>query len=403
MRKKTRIMHVVTGLEVGGAEVMLCRLLERFDRDEFDFSVVSLRPLGPLRGRFEQTGLALRSLDITGVVSLVTGAFRLFRMLRRERPDIVQTWMYHADLVGGLAAWLARVPHIVWNIQHSTHSRTGIKCTTRLATWLLARLSHRLPSAIIVCSRVAIRHHAALGYDAQKMTYICNGAETDVFVPDADAGARLRETLGIPADAPVIGTAGRFHPQKDYPVFFEAALQLQELTPEAHFVACGPGVTADNPEIRRLLAASPHPERFHLLGLRSDMQRVYPAFTVSTLCSAFGEGFPLTLGEAMACAVPCVATDVGDSAEIIDAPARIVQPGQAAELMRAWKAVIDLPGHELAALRAQARKRIQTLFSLHDTVRRYQDVYRKLPLDSSSPAGVSGFVAPIAVNRNRDV
>ncbi|MGK0185353.1 MAG: glycosyltransferase involved in cell wall biosynthesis [Verrucomicrobiales bacterium] len=380
MKKKTRIIHVVTGLDVGGAEVMMCRLLERFDRDAFEFSVISLRPLGPLSGRIEKTGLELRSLGITGMFSLIAGLFSLLATLRREKPDIVQTWMYHADLVGSVAAWLAGVPRIVWNVQHSTHCPKGIKLTMRLATWLLARLSRHLPDEIIVCSRVSIAHHVAQGYDTKKMTYICNGAETDVFTPDVEAGMNLRANLGIPQNAKVIGTAGRFHAQKDYPTFFEAAILLQEVEPDVHFVACGPSVTADNPKIQKLLSSSKFPERFHLLGVRSDMEKVYPAFTVSTLCSAFGEGFPLTLGEAMACGVPCVATDVGDSAEIIDDADRIVSPGDAQGLANAWRSILNLSDEDHCTYRKDARSRIETQFGLDDTVRRYQEVYRGLML-----------------------
>lgn len=386
MKKKTRIVHVVTGLDVGGAEVMMCRLLERFDRDEFDFSVVSLRPLGPLSGRIEKTGLKLQSLRITGVASLIIGFFRLVSILRKEKPDLVQTWMYHADLVGSIAAWVAGVPRIVWNVQHSTHCPKGIKLTTRIATWLLARLSRHLPDEIIVCSRVSIAHHAAQGYDANKMTYICNGAETDVFVPDAESSARLRADLGIPHDARIVGTAGRFHAQKDYPTFFAAAIKLQEMEPDVHFVACGPNVTADNPEIQEMLSHSKYPEQFHLLGVRSDMEKVYPAFTVSTLCSAFGEGFPLTLGEAMACGVPCVATDVGDSAEIIDNPDRIVSIKDIKGLANAWRTVLTLSDEVHCEFRRHARERVETLFCLNDTVRRYQKVYDGVMQEDHKPA-----------------
>lgn len=385
--KKTKLLHVVTGTQVGGAEIMMCRVLENLSRDRFESVCVSLAPEGPLAGRIRAAGIPLISLGMGGAMSLPAGLAKLVRVIRQERPDAVQTWMYHADFLGGLAARLCGVPAI-WNIQHSTHDDRGIKRSTRALTALLANLSRLLPKKIVCCAEASVEAHAAGGYDAGRMVTIYNGADTRAFAPDGAAAAAFRAAHGIPPEAPVIGAAGRFHPQKDYPTFFEAALRLQMQRPDAHFVACGFGVEATNPAIAPFLARSPKPENFHLLGARADMAAIYPAFTIFTLCAAFGEGFPLCVGEAMASGLPCATTEAGDCREIVGTTGRVVAKREPRAMAAAWGELLRLPADDLAALGRAARERIAIHFSLPRSIRQYEALYAEVaaaPPKSAAP------------------
>jgi glycosyltransferase involved in cell wall biosynthesis len=256
----------------------------------------------------------------------------------------------------------------------------------------LGPLSRWLPDRIFVCSRAAIETHAGHGYARQKMIHIPNGADCARFKPNAQARREVREELGIPHDAPVIGMAGRYNPQKDYANFFGAIKIFQSSDSRAHFVACGTNVTPENPELARHLAQCPDPSRVHLIGPRRDMPRVYPAFDVATLSSAHGEGMPVTLCEALACGVPGVATDVGDSADVIGPTGRIVQPRDDSALAGAWRVVLNLPWAERTELQRLARHRVQKNFSLPVIASLYETLYENL----IGPAAMSPVDAPAA-------
>lgn len=378
MNKRIKVMHVITGLDVGGAETMMCRLMERIDRERFDCRVVSLRPRGPLAPRLEAAGVPLDYLDIDHAKDVPGGMAKLAKLVKEDRPDVVQTWMYHADFLGSLIGRMFGDQRIVWNIQQSQLCAETSKPVTRFLNRFLAGRSEQWADRIISCSKVAVDLHAKQGYARDKMVWICNGAETDRYRPDEEAGMALRRELGIPEGAKVVGMAGRYNPQKDYGNFFAAAKLLAARMPDVHFVACGAGATLEDEGFRELAETAGLGDRFHALGVRSDMQAVYPAFTITALSSAYGEGFPLTLGEAMACGVPCAATDVGDSAEIVGDTGAVVAPRQAGDLADAWERLLRLPEGEFSELKERARARVESLFSLSECVRRYEGIYNEL-------------------------
>jgi glycosyltransferase involved in cell wall biosynthesis len=394
MKEPVPILHVITSLWLGGAETMLCQLLEHTDRKKFAPTVVSLRPAAELAARVTAAGVPLRCLDMSPSPKHMLRGLRDLRKIMSElRPALVQTWMYHADFLGGLAARsLSPRPPIVWNIQHGVMDPTQTKPASLWLMRLLAPLSRWLPDRIFVCSRAAIETHAKVGYARGKMVHIPNGADCERFKPDAVARQEVRMELGIPQDAPVIGMAGRYNPQKDYANFFGAVRIFQSSDSRAHFVACGTNVTRENPELAGFLKDCPDPSRVHLLGPRRDMPRVYPAFDVATLSSAHGEGMPVTLCEALACGVPGVATNVGDSADVIGPSGRIVPPKDNAALAGAWHVVLNLPAGERAELQRLARHRVQKNFSLPVIASLYETLHESL-ISVSAPARAAPAVA----------
>jgi glycosyltransferase involved in cell wall biosynthesis len=387
----TPVMHVITSLWLGGAETMLCQLLEHTDRKKFTPIVVSLRPAAELAARVQAAGVRLICLNMEPTPKdMLRGLRELKRIMKKFRPALVQTWMYHADLMGSLAARsLSPRPPVVWNIQHG---EMNPKETKRASLWLtraLAPLSRWLPDRIFICSRSSIETHVKLGYARRKLIHIPNGADCERFKPDSKMRREVRQELGIPLDAPVIGMAGRYNPQKDYANFFGAIRIFQLSDARAHFVACGTNVTPENPELAELLAKCPDPSRVHLIGPRRDMPRIYQAFDIATLSSAHGEGMPVTLCEALACGVPAVATDVGDSADVIGPTGRIVPPRNASALAGAWRQVLGLPAYERMELARLARHRVQKNFSLPVIASLYETLHESLigfPTIATPPA-----------------
>lgn len=387
MNEPQTILHVITSLNLGGAETMLCQLLEHTDRSRFAPVVVSLRPEGPLAPRVRDAGVPLHCLDMGSYLNFPAALGRLKALMRELQPDLVQTWMYHADFLGTLAARsLAPRPPVVWNVQHSSFSPGGTKLLSRLLRSLLSLLAKSWPDRIVVCSRTSIDLHAGIGYPREKMLHIVNGADTRRFLPDLAARRALRAQLGIGDDVKVIGMAGRNDPQKDYPTWFAAVQELQKTDKHTCFVACGAGVTEQAPNLAALRRECPAPHNIFLLGPRQDMPKVYPAFDLATLSSAFGEGFSLALCESLACGVPGVVTQVGDSADLIGDCGLSVPPRDPKALAAAWKKMLALPAAEQQTLREQSRTRAEENFALPAIAAQYEGLYTSLLNARGAPA-----------------
>ena len=377
------MVHLISSLGVGGAETALLRLLSRTDRAAWSPRVVSMTDVvEPLGERIRALGVPVTSLGMRRGEPSPAGLARLRRVLARERPTLLQTWMYHADLLGLVAA--AGICPTVWNVRHSELVPESTRRLTRLSAWLCARLSRRA-RAIVVGSEAARRAHVALGYHPGRMVLIPNGFDTAVFRPDAAARARVRRELGIAADAPVVGMVARLHPDKGHPLFLEAAVRVAAADLDAVFVLCGGGVTAAG------LPLPPGLEgRVRLLGVRDDVPAVLAACDVAVSASR-SEGFPNAVGEAMACAVPCVATDVGDSALLLGGVGVVVPPRDAPALAAAVVELLRMDPARRQVIGEAARARVAEHFSLAATAARYARLYASIVrAGSPEPAAVHG-------------
>ncbi len=387
MNEKQTILHVITSLNLGGAETMMCQLLEHTDRTRFTPVVVSLRPSGPLAARIEAAGVRLHCLDMGSYLSFAAGLGRLKAIMREVNPDLVQTWMYHADFLGTLAARsLSPRPPVVWNVQHSSFCPKTTKLLSRVMRAVLSLLSKTWPDKIVSCSRTGLELHVGIGYPREKVLHIVNGADVRRFVSDQSAGRELRQKLGISPGVKVIGMAGRNDPQKDYPTLFAAIHEFQKTDKDTVFVACGAGVTNEDAALTALRKCCPSPPNIFLLGPRQDMPRVYPAFDIATLSSAYGEGLPLTLCESLACGVPGVVTDVGDSAAVIGDCGVTVPPRDPTALAAAWHKMTALSAAEHETLRVRSRSRAEQRFALPAIAAEYEGLYSQLIAMRATPS-----------------
>lgn len=372
-----KIVHVITGLDTGGAETSLARLLSRMDRDRFELAVISLRDGGVLRPRIEALGIPVYSLGLERGAVDPRGLLRLRAMLRREHPDVVQSWMYHADLLSGIAGKFAGRPPVVWNIRNGAIKGVGMRKLTQAVAHACGWTSRLLPTKIVSCSVSARAIHVGLHYDDRKIVIIPNGYDIDAFAPDPTARAALRAELGLADDVPLIGIAARFDPIKDYRSFVQAAALVSQSHPTARFLMCGDNVSADNRELMGWIHEFGISDRALLLGRRSDMAKIYNGIDLLA-SSSITEGFPNTIAEAMACGTPCAVTDVGDAALIVGDIGRVVPPSNPAALAAAIGELIDLGATGREALGVQARERIASTFSLAKTTAQYEALYEQI-------------------------
>ena len=368
-----RVVHLIAGLGRGGAEANLAQLVTRLDPARFRSSVVSLTDEGALGPGIRAAGIDLHTLGLRRGVIDPRGLWRLVKLLRALKPDLIQTWMYHADLLGLLAVCFAGRPPVVWNVRCSNMDFTRYSRLTRLVVRGLARLS-RLPAAVVVNSQAGRRLHESLGYRPCRWELVPNGFDTEKFRPNADAPARLRAMLNIDRDAAIVGHVARVDPMKDHTGLLAAAARVAAVRPSAYFVLVGAGTESLAPTVQRLGLVG----RVRLLGERHDIAALMPGFDLLCLSSAFGEGFPNVLGEALACGVPCVATDVGDAAAIVKDCGRVVAPDDPAALAVALIDLIDLGAEARAELGRAGRRRIADTYALPRIVGRYADLYAEL-------------------------
>lgn len=374
------VLHFAYTLGGGGAEAMLMNLATSLDPAQFRSVVVAVnaRPWPHHLKRLHEAGVDVHDLEGTAFLRRETLA-RLRAVLRRERPDIVQTWMHHADFVGGWAARLAGVRNVVWSIHCREIHRNPGESVRKVALFrrALAFSSRFIPTRIISCSAAAIEDHTALGYPRAKMRWIPNGIDADRFVSDTDAALDTRAELKLPPNAPVIGYVGRFHEMKDLPTFLRAAALLQSRVPAAHFVLCGGVEVEMSPAERELLAQLPSRNQVRFESFRPDPWRLYPALSVFSLSSRT-EACPMTVIEAMSCGVPCVTTDVGDCGRLLEGVGQTVPMHDHAALANAWEQTLRLDASARAEVAARSRQRVLERFTIMQAARQYAETYAQL-------------------------
>lgn len=369
-----KIAFIITGLSTGGAEMMLLKLCSMIDKSRFSLSVISLRDHGTIGPRIEDLGIPVYSLRLRRNLPSITAFFKLRKLLADLRPDLIQGWMYHGNLAACLFPGKAPV---CWGIRQSFY---GLDKERRLTSWIIivGKYLSRFSGCIIYNSKTSAQQHEEFGFVEKRTIVIPNGFDIGVFRPDRSSQSLLRKEWGLNDDVVLIGLIARFHPMKDHEGFLKAAALLLREFPNVYFLLVGNGVSTGNAELCKLIDDLGLSDHFLLLGERMDIPKITAALDIATSCSAWGEGFANSIGEAMSCGVPCVVTDVGDSAWIVGETGRVVPPGNPNALASAWKSLVDLGSEGRYALGALARERVKNNFSLDSVAAQYENLYLRL-------------------------
>lgn len=372
-----RVLHIISNLNVGGAELMLQRLVSAsfFQIHGVEQHIVSLRDEATLGPALKAQGVTVYALNLGQAWLIPLAVFRLWVLIRLIKPDVVQTWMVHSDFLGGIAARLAGIRSLVWGVRttdYSVESRT-----TRWVRWMCARLSSVVPARIVCAAQASLVNSEAAGYAGDKLMVIPNGFDVAQLSQSLGAGGPLREVLGLQPDAVLVGCLGRYNPAKDHANFVAAAGLLACRFPRARFLMVGRGLDAGNQELMRLIDSTGFPECFILAGERSDPAACLDAMDVFVLSSCT-EGFPNVLGEAMAMGVPCVSTDVGDAAFLLGDAGQVVPVRDAVALAQAVSHLLDMSEPERKALGVKGRMRVENEFSIAAAAQRFNNLYEEL-------------------------
>ena len=373
--KSNLVMHVITGLGTGGAEAMLWKLIRSSDNKKFPCVVVSLMDHGTLGQSIMEFGVPVHTLGMTPGKISFSRLLGFARLIRRTNPTIILSWMYHANIAALCARTLAgSSAKLLWNIRHTPYNLSSEKALTSMLIHLSALLS-RYPSRIIYNSHVSLQRHCELGFHKASGVVIPNGFDLDEFNASAEKRMRVRRELGIPDSAPVVGHIARFHPMKDHGGFLRSAQLISQQIPETRFVLAGRDVSCANAQLVEMRDMNGLKDKVFLLGERADMPDILSAIDILCLSSAWGEGFPNIIGEAMACGIPCVTTDVGDAGVIVGDIGRVVPKHEPIALAEACVALLRLTPSERQMLGIAARQRMVAHFSLAEVADTYRSQY----------------------------
>lgn len=362
------VLHIITGLDTGGAETALLRLIIGSMHGQYRHQVVTLTAGGAMLPAFLKAGIQVRQMDLRR--EPISGFLRLLRMMRKSRPDIVQTWMYHADLIGGLAARLSGNRNVIWGIR-TTGIAHGSRATA-VVRWACAWLSSWVPHTIVCVADASRRAHVDRGYDGARMVVVHNGFNLS-GMPAADAAA-LRMQCGFDDTHVVVGNLGRFDLDKDLENFVKAAGILAPDYPELRFMMVGYRSDAERTQLERWIARTGHAGRFALLRERSDAANCLAAMNLFCLSSR-NEGFPNVVGEAMAVGVPCVVTDVGDTALLVGDTGIVVPKEDPVALATGLRRLLEMTPQERRALGWRGSERVREQFTVRHAQERFETLY----------------------------
>jgi glycosyltransferase involved in cell wall biosynthesis len=377
-QRPRKIVYVTTGFRVGGAEGMLARLVTAEPRLADEIIVVSLLPAEAYVERLRAAGVAVVELRFDRLSGILPGLMKLARLIARERPDIVQGWMYHGDLAALIALVLSgrrRRTRLLWSLRCSELDLRRYGFSLRLAVRASTTLS-RWPDLITANSAAGLKAHLLLGYRPRRAEIIANGIDIEAFKPDPAARSAVRNELGISEETLVLAHVARVDPMKDHQSFLVALAQLPEIV--AFLVGSGTEKLPPSANIVRL-------------GRRDDIARLLAAADVVVSSSSFGEAFSNVIAEGMACGLPAIATDVGDARSIIGDAGVVVPVSDPAALAAAIRALAAESRTARHRRGERARARILENFSLPQAVDRYRALYRSV-LAHSLP-GAKGWGA----------
>ena len=360
---KPLMVHVITNFAgVGGAEMMLARLIQQTEHDYQHVIIALMKTSNVYQSTLERCQ-SHYALGWNGLNTLSTVS-QLRALLKKLQPATVQCWMYHANALTSLSViGLAKKPKVVWGIHHSLASPKEESISTKIALGLSKILSKQ-PDSIIYCAHSSMQQHQAFGFKNGNSQVIANGVFLDKFQPNP----QLHEPI-------VIGFAGRYHTAKGYPYLFETMGLLKDQ--DIIFKIAGSGASLENPEVKALFDQYQlDSQKVHLLDQISDMPAFYQSID-AFLMTSITEGFPNVLVEAMASGLPCISTDVGDAQYIVQELGEIVPPRNSAVLVQAILNYVQQSNDQRLQLKQAVRERVEAHFSIEKVSQQYMQVWEQ--------------------------
>lgn len=370
-----RILHITSGLNLGGAETTLFKICINSDKSLFEHIVISLTDSGYYYKNLTKNNIKVYTINFKKNIFDLLKFIKLIILIKRLKPSIVQTWMYHADIIGSIATrFVLNIP-IVWNIRHGSIQN---KFSSRIFLLLLSFFSKIYPSEIISCSIKGAKFHIDHGYQAKKISIINNGFDTNHFHKILPLKHKLTDELNIPRSSYIVLYPARFHDQKNHSMFIKAASKVIKTMPNVFFILCGKNINYSNKGLMKLLKYKKVKKNFLLLDIQSDMRKIYSSANLTCLTSSYGEAFPNIIAESMACEVPCFSTPVGDAPFIIGDSKYIVDFDDYKKLSELIIEFLSKSENERSKIGNLFREKIKKNYDIDKLINNYEKIYFKL-------------------------
>ncbi|MGZ8975783.1 glycosyltransferase [Methylomagnum sp.] len=363
-----KILILIRALSAGGAERQVAVLAKGLRAAGHAVSVAVFYGGGELEADLVGTDVSLIDLHKRGRWDTLAFLWRLVRVIRRERPEVIYSWLPVANILTALLCPLFPRVKRAWAICASNMDLNRYDWLIKLTTRIEARLSP-LAHTLISNSYSGRDYAIQDGFPPAKLKVVPNGIDTQRFRPDRAAGQPVRTAWGVGPDERLIGLVGRLDPMKGHPDFLRAVAELRGRHPGLRFVCVGDGAEAYRQSLHDLAGELGLNDGLIWAGTRTDMPAVYNALDIAVSSSAYGEGLPNMLGEAMACGLPCVVTRVGDSAWVVGDTGIVVPPENPAALAEGLEEMLRRLDRDSPALSLAARRRVEENLSVDSLVR----------------------------------
>ena len=370
-----KIVHIITGLGDGGAEHVLFKVCK------YDIAnkhlVISLKGPGKYSSLLNKLGIKVYCLNIS--FFSIHKFFFLIKLLRSLKPDIVQTWLVHADFLGSIAARLAGINNILWNVRYSNIEIGKAKLTTILIIKILSKLSYLIPKFILIVSRKAKKIYEIVGYNKNIFKFIPNGFDLSILKINKIQKKNFLKKIDIKKNIPLIGNVARYDPQKDHLNLLKALSIIRLKKINFFCILIGSNIDQNNIDLVNIIKKLNLHKNVILLGRNDNIPQVMNGLDLHVLSSCYGEGFPNVIAEAMACGTPCIATDVGDAAFIIGKTGWVVPPKNPIKLSGAIEnALFEFGSKKWDNKCVKSRLTIKEKFSINKMLNSYNNVWRKV-------------------------
>ena len=370
-----RILHIITSLGDGGAEKTLYKICKYNTSNEH--VVICLAGPGKYFPLLKKLGVDTYCLSIN-IFTIFIKFFSLLKILKSYKPDIVQTWLIHADFIGGVAAKLCGVKNIIWNIRYTDLKFGKSKLTSIIIVKILSYISFLIPISIILNSKKAKKIYANKGFDKRKFVFISNGYDLSILKPDRLQREIFRKKLKIKKNVILIGNIARYDPKKDHANLIRAISLLKLKNHNFLFILVGRKVSKHNKELNSLIKKFQLSDKVKLIGQSKNIVQILNGIDIYVQSSSFGEGFPNVIAEAMSCGIPCVVTDVGDSSYIVGKTGYSIPPCDPKILAKTIeKAINQIGTKQWNKKKYESRLRIKNNFNIKKMINNYNNLWAK--------------------------
>lgn len=371
------IVHITTSLGVGGSEDFLFNLIKTSLSNTYKCSVITLKSGGLNESRLKAIGINVYSINMKSGSLTINSIIRFYNLCRKLKPDFLQGWMYHGNFFVLLYKlfFLKNIP-ILWNIRASLYNIKNEKINTRIIIYILKFFSKRIDK-IIYNSKISLQQHIKFGFYNKNSLIIPNGFDLNIWQPNVNIKNQIKKKFNIPDKSLIVGFAARHHPMKDFSNFISTMELVLKKNNNIFIIMAGEGIDLKNTQVYKISQKFPL-NKFILLGLVKEMNELMPAFDIFCLSSAWGEGFPNVLGQAMACEVIAVSTDIGDASYIINNKERICKPGSPKSLAKIIISLLSINDNQRNIIKKENRIFIKENFNLSLVSDKYLAVYKNL-------------------------